>query len=102
MVERIDKVLKVEELEIYQEKERVSNILFAHVALLAQSTEKAIKMNGGVSNRNAFKDWAKSLVKELTPLVPDEDFQWVPKQNGQPQENINGGNEQPPDQTIKG
>ena len=100
MVERINQVLKVEELEIYQEKERVSNILFAHVALLAQSAEKAIKMNGGASNRNAFKDWAKSLVKELTPLVPDEDFQWVAKQNGQPQENPNVGND--PDLSIKG
>jgi hypothetical protein len=82
MVEIINQVMKVEEWEIYQEKERVSNILFAHAALLSQSAEKAIKMNGGASNKNAFKDWAKSLVKELTPLVPDENFLWISKQNG--------------------
>ena len=51
-------------------------------------------MNGGASNRNAFKDWTKSLVKDLTPLVTDEDFLWVPKQNGQPQENLNDENNQ--------
>ncbi len=49
-------------------------------------------MNGGASNHNAFKDWTKSLVKDLTPLVTDEDFMWVPKQNDQPQENLNDGN----------
>ncbi len=58
----IHQVLRVEVWEIYQEKERVSYTLFAHVALLAQSAEKAVKMNGGASNINAFKDWANSLV----------------------------------------
>jgi hypothetical protein len=49
-------------------------------------------MNGGASSHNAFKDWTKNLVKDLTLLVTDEDFMWVPKQNDQPQENLNDGN----------
>ncbi len=49
-------------------------------------------MNGGASNHNAFKDGTKSLVKDLTPLVTDEDFMWVPKQKEQPQENLTDGN----------
>jgi hypothetical protein len=70
----IYQVFRVEVWEIYQEKERVSNNLFAHVALMAQSADKAVKMNGGASNRNAFNDWANNLFKELQHLVPDEDF----------------------------
>ncbi len=58
----IKQVLRVEVWEIYQEKKRVSFTLFAHMALLAHSAEKAVKMNGGASNRNAFKDWVNSLV----------------------------------------
>ncbi len=49
-------------------------------------------MKGEASNRNAFKDWTKSLVKDLTPLVTDEEFMWVPKQNDQPKKNLNDGN----------
>ena len=58
-------------------------------------------MKGEVTKTNAFKDWAKNLAKELALLVPDEDLQWIAKQ--QPQEkNLNSGQEVRPDQTIKG
>ena len=97
MVERLNQVALAEEREIYKEKERIANILFAHAGNLSQSADKAIKMNGGAGNRNAFKDWTKSLVEDLTPLVTDEDFMWVPKQNGQPQENLNDENNQAPE-----
>ena len=50
----------------------------------------AVKMK--VSKKSAFKDWAKNLAKELALLVPDENIQWVAKQ--QPQEvNLNNGEE---------
>ena len=54
-----------------------------------------------VSRKSAFKDWAKNLTQELALLNPDEDIQWVARQ--QPQEvNLDKGEEVKLDQSIKG